>query len=175
MRALLIVAMCMVLAGCPLFGPGRVQTETVYQEVKVPVSNVPMPPDTSCPQPRIETLTDLQAAQDGEVAKAYRIAIEQLRDCSRIREAVIDKYREIAEDDQRKLADLERQAMSAGPVASAGPTADTANQKVTTNPPIVSIDADERLLQMERKKEFDKLGVEFESLNTKDYDEEIPE
>lgn len=161
--------LALTLVGCG-FGPGKVRTETVYQEVNVPVSNVPMPPDTSCPQPRIETLDDVKALDDGEVAKAYRIAIEQLYDCSTLKELVINKYREIAVEDAKKIAELERKAMAAGPQGSAGPTADTANNKVITAPPIVELDAEETRRQVEHDEAFGELGNEFESLKNKDYD-----
>jgi hypothetical protein len=160
--------MFLMVTGCS-FGPGKVRTETLYQEVKVPVSNVPMPPNTDCPPLRTVTVDDISAMSDGEVAKAYRIAIEQSTDCSDLRQMVIDKYREMAAEDRRKVDDLERQAMAA-PASSAGPTADNANKIVINAPTIVELDGAEIRLQEKREEEFGNFEAEFESLKRKDYD-----
>jgi len=107
----------------------KVITEHEYHEVLVPVSNVPVPPNTDCPIDALDGVS--RDVSDGELAKAYRIAVLQLRDCSTLRQKVIDKYREIAKEDATRINAVETTPVSASmPFGSAGPIVNPAS--VTT-------------------------------------------
>jgi hypothetical protein len=147
------------MTGCAIFGKQEPETITEYVDVVRPVSNVPMPPNTDCPQPEVEkTSTN---ASDGEVAKAYRIAVEQLRDCSALREKVINKYREIAKEDAERIEDFNKNNREDGPFSTSGPR----------NPMSAPVDDLENIRrQMTIERDFEELEEDFESLSEKEYD-----
>jgi len=117
MKQLLIVSLLLVMVGCATFDrEPRIDIE--YKDVLIPVSSVPEPPNTDCPPDALLELN--QSATDGELVKAYRIAILQLRDCSDLREKVIAKYRKMAKEDGKRIDDLPT-SMSAGPLSMGGP------------------------------------------------------
>lgn len=159
MNKLIIISLvCFSMTGCAIFGKQEPETVTEYVEVVRPVSNVPMPPNTDCPQPEVEkTSTN---ASDGEVAKAYRIAVEQLRDCSALREKVINKYREIAKEDAERIEDFNNKNRENGPFSTSGPR----------NPMSAPVDDLENIRrQMTIERDFEELEEDFESLSNKEY------
>lgn len=170
MNKLIILAiLSFSMTGCGMFSWGKKpepETEIEYVEVAKPVSNVPMPPNTDCPDLEIEkTKTD---ASDGEVAKAYRITVEQLRDCSQLREKVIDKYREIAEEDAERIEEFRERndrRSTGGPFSSSGPTNP---MSAPTNQGVEDLDDLRRQMTIER--DFQDLESEFEELTEKEYE-----
>jgi len=125
MRILFLVIPIILSIGCATKEP-KVITKHEYHDVLVPVSNVPVPPNTDCPIDALKVIN--RDVSDGEVAKAYRIAILQLRDCSNLRQKVIDKYREIAKEDATKINDMETIPASASvPFGSSGPIVNPAS------------------------------------------------
>lgn len=142
MKSLITMITLLLISGCSFMQP-EPRIETVYEEVKVPVSNVPMPPDTHCPEIAINTITKEEAKEDGLVVKAYRISVEQLKDCATLREKVIEKYREIAKEDAEKIDDFQNDNNDAGPLSSSGPSDNS---------------------------EFEEIEAEFNELQNKKYD-----
>lgn len=114
----LVLLPLLFFIGCESVPP-KIIIKTEYQEVIVPVSNVPTPPDTYCPPDALETITRADLQKDGELARAYKIAVLQLRDCSTLREKVITKYRELAKEDADKISNLDDATSS--PFGSSGP------------------------------------------------------
>jgi hypothetical protein len=117
MRIIAFIIVIALLGGCSML-EREPRVDVQYQEVLVPVSNVPEPPNTDCPEDALAGITT--SASDGELAKAYRIAILQLRDCSNLREKIIAKYRQMAKEDGQRINDIQPASM-AGPVSMNGP------------------------------------------------------
>ena len=161
MRFLLVLSI-VLLTGCAITEP-KVITEYEYKEVKVPVSNTPMPPDTSCPEDAVKIISTTDAESNPKLAKAYRIAILQLRDCSELKERVLDKYREIAREDKERIDNLDTTPVPNGPFGAGVPTADNAGISSAT-----SIEEEIRMLQIESS--FEDLESEFDDLSNKEYD-----
>lgn len=157
-KLIMAFLLIIMLSGCENFGEPRVETE--YQEVKVPISNIPEPPNTDCPETRIETIPSSLIESDGEVARAYRISVEQLEQCAMLREKVINKYREMAQEDKERLDQLQQPVSSTvnGPMGS------------QQNRPNVQIDEQEALLQMQRQQEFENISNEFDDLQQQEFD-----
>jgi len=152
MRIFIILMLSLVLiSGCTVL-KREPRVEVKYQKVYVPVSNVPVPPNTECPLDALENITIDKAANDGELAKAYRIAVLQLRDCSKLRQKVIDKYRDMSKHDAAKIEDL--QPSSSAPFGAAGPVVNPASQGVVYPDNEVG----------DALREFDKALAEFNSL-----------
>ena len=160
----LLILVCFI-TGCGSFGKTKI--EYVYQDVYIPVSNIPEPPNTDCPSDAVE-LADV-ADSDGELAKAYRIAILQLRDCSKLRQKVLDKYRELAKEDEGKIDNL----VEDGPFSASAVTGSTASgSSGSTAPvpePIVMENPEEIMRASEIKDEFQSLESEFGDLTKKEY------
>ena len=157
MRHLIVIMSILLLSGCLTTGQPRIETE--YQEVLTPISNVPMPPNTDCPPDALEVLD--KAAPDGEVAKAYRIAVLQLRECSDLRQKVLDKYREIATQDAEKIEDITNPD---GPFGSGAVTGENAGA------PQVKLSPEEQRRQLVNESQLRNLGGEFDDLAEKKYD-----
>ena len=166
MRRLMLLLSILFLVGCDSMGgqPPRIDTE--YQEILTPVSNVPMPPDTTCPDDALLTLSGENADNDGEVAKAYRIAVLQLRECSGLRQKVLDKYREIAMQDAKKIDEVtsKNKSIGDGPFGSGVPTADDAGA------PTVKFSAEEQQRQLKIDSQLRTIENEFGDLANKKYD-----
>ncbi len=143
-----VITVLLVLTGCSSLGK-KPEPEIQYVEVKVPVPKTPMPPNTDCPVTELELLTPTQIQDNSELAKAYRITVAQLRDCSDLRQKVLDKYREIAKDDQEILNNVPSAAAPFGSsVVAPGPDA---------------------AREMKIDDEFSDLETEFRNLHNKDY------
>lgn len=124
MRILFLIPIILSV-GCSMLEP-KIITEHKYHDVLVPVSNVPIPPNTDCPTDALKGVN--HSVSDGELAKVYRIAVLQLRDCSNLRQKVIDKYREIAKEDATRINALETTPVSASaPFGSSGPIVNPAS------------------------------------------------
>lgn len=163
MKHLIIVFAVLFLVGCGTMTSQQPRIEVEYQKVLTPVSNVPMPPPTDCPDDALLTLDEEKAKNDGEVAKAYRIAVLQLRECSTLRQKVLDKYREIATQDAKKIDDI-TSSVPDGPFGSAGPTADNAGA------PTVKFSPEEQQRQLKIDSEMRNMEGEFDDLVNKTYD-----
>ena len=167
MKTLTELMAVLLLAGCGSFGPPQPpRIDVEYQEVLTPVSNVPMPPPIDCPQDALITLDSEKAKSDGEVAKAYSIAVLQLRECSALRQKVLDKYREIATQDATKIDEItsNNNSSSDGPFGSGVPTADNAGA------PTVKFSAEEQQRQLKIDSQMRNIEGEFDDLATKTYD-----
>lgn len=167
MKEILTAFIVLLLVGCGSFGtdqPPRIDTE--YQEILTPVSNVHMPPDTTCPDDALLMLSGDKAENDGEVAKAYRIAVLQLRECSELRQKVLDKYRDIAKQDAQKIDEVtsKNKSIGDGPFGSGAPTADNAGA------PTVKFSAEEQQRQLKIDSQFRNIENEFDDLANKTYD-----
>ena len=160
MKHIIVVMSILLLSGCLTTGQPRIETE--YQEVLTPVSNVPMPPNTDCPVDALAALD--KGANDGEVAKAYRIAILQLRECSALRQKVLDKYREIAKQDADKIDELTSEGSGDGPFGSGAPTADNAGA------PPLKFSPEEQRRQLVIDSQLRSMEGEFGDLADKEYD-----
>lgn len=165
MKHIITVLAILLLVGCGSFGKQTPRIDTEYQEILTPVSNVPMPPDTTCPDDALITLSSDKASNDGEVAKAYRIAVLQLRECSALRQKVLDKYREIATQDAKKIDDVTKnKSLKDGPFGSGVPTADNAGA------PTVKFSAEEQQRQLKIDSQLRNIEGEFGDLANKTYD-----
>ncbi len=166
MKNLIVLFAILLLVGCNTTGSQPPRIDVEYQTVLTPVSNVPMPPPTECPDDALLTLDSEKAKNDGEVAKAYRIAILQLRECSALRQKVLDKYREIATQDAKKIEEFtsNNNSVANGPFGSAGPTADNAGT------PTVKFSPEEQQRQLKIDSQLRKMEGEFDDLVNKTYD-----
>jgi hypothetical protein len=166
MRYLIVLIAVVFLAGCDTFGKQPPIIDVEYQDVLTPVSNVPMPPPTNCPDDALITLDGEKAKNDGEVAKAYRIAVLQLRECSALRQKVLDKYREIATQDAKKIDEVisKTKSVKDGPFGSGALTADNAGA------PIVKFSAEEQQRQLKIDSQLRNIEGEFDDLVNKTYD-----
>lgn len=172
MKIILITSILLLVTGCSTFGKDPVAPKTVieYREIKVPVPKTPMPPNTDCPQTELEVISVADAENDGTLAKAYRIAIAQLHDCSDLRQKVLDKYREIAAEDAEAIKNIPAATANPnGPFGASGPTADDA----VLGPNGGSDDGlpgEELIRQLRINDAFGDLEEEFGDLENKDYD-----
>ena len=160
MKYIITVLTILLLVGCGSFGKQKPRIDTEYQEILTPVSNVPMPPDTTCPDDALLTLSSEKADKDGEVAKAYRIAILQLRECSALRQKVLDKYREIATQDAKKIDEITKKSTDNGPFGSGA----------DTTAPTLKFSADEQQRQLKIDSQLRNIEGEFDDLANKTYD-----
>ena len=171
MKILLIGLMAILVSGCSTLGlkdPKPPQTVIEYREVKVPVSNTPMPPNTNCPKTEIELLSPAQAEDDGTLAKAYRITVEQLRDCAELREKVINKFRQLSEEDKERNANVPAAASNpmGSPFGSSGPVVAPGSSAGPNGPT-----PDEELIrQMRIERTFGDLEEQFNDLENRKYD-----
>jgi len=164
MKTVTVLAAVLLLAGCGVFGPAQPpRIDVEYQELLTPVSNVPMPPPTDCPKDALITLDSEKAKNDGEVAKAYRISILQLRECSALRQKVLDKYREIATQDAKKIDEITSSVSGDGPFGSGVPTADNAGA------PTLKFSPEEQHRQLKIDSQMRNIEGEFDDLATKTY------
>jgi len=154
MKSIVLLSVIALLSGCQLFGKTPPPPpEIKYVEIKVPVPKTPMPPNTDCPAPDLGTLTQAQVNDNSELVKSYRITVAQLKDCSDLRQKVLDKYREMANDDEEALNNI---PSSVAPFSMA-PFSST--QAAPTSEVVPGMDA-VRELQIER--DFSELEKEFE-------------
>ena len=86
--------MALVLTGCGTLC--KPKESIVYQEKKVPIYIVLEPPVTSRPELEISTLSVEQKGDLGELAKANKITIIQLKQYVEILESIIEKQRELS-------------------------------------------------------------------------------
>lgn len=163
MKVLIVIMMAVILSGCNTFGQPRIDYR--YKDVYVPISNVPVPPMTDCPVDAVAKTS--KDAPDGEVGKAYRIAVLQLRDCANLRQKVLDKYRELAAEDKTKIDELNSDLQS-GPLSAAGPTAESVNDPAPT--PEIRQLPQEMMREAEVKSELGRLESEFDDLKNKEYE-----
>lgn len=144
MRILLLIPIILAV-GCSTMEP-KIITEHEYHDVLVPVSNVPIPPNTDCPTDALKGIN--RGVSDGELVKAYRIAVLQLRDCSTLRQKVIDKYREIAKEDATRINALETTPVSASaPFGSSGPIVNPASVGIVSGIDQAHMDLDMALAE----------------------------
>lgn len=172
MKHFLILVVLILLIGCESM-KSKPRTEYVYQEVLTPISNVPMPPNTECPRDAVLSITSTEAQKDSELVKAYRIAIMQLRDCSTLRQKVIDKYKQIAEEDKDRIKNFNgtKEFDGSGPRSLSGVvTADNANGTPKPQPIVNQMTAPEKERQKEINNAFSDLESEFDDLSKKGYD-----
>lgn len=169
MRIILIGLMLTIVSGCTTLGLGKdpepPKTIIEYREVKVPVSNTPMPPNTNCPKTDLETITPSQAEDDGLLVKAYRITVAQLRDCAELREKVINKYREISKEDAERIENVP--ASAANPNAPFGASGPVVAPGSSPNGPVPDADL---IRQIRIERTFGDLEEQFNDLENKDYD-----
>lgn len=174
MRILLIVAGLLLVSGCSSLGLGK-DPETPspiieYREIKVPVPKTPMPPNTDCPTTELETITPAQSEDNELLVKAYRITVAQLRDCSKLRQRVLDKYREIAADDKEAIDDIPAAAANPNaPFGSSGPVVAPGSTPASSGPD-AGVPGEELIRQMKIERAFGDLENEFENLDKKEYD-----
>ena len=86
-RMILLLPFLLLLAGCP----GNTRTEVV--EVKVPVSDCPIPKEVLRPTLPIDSLTTEDAADPGKVAVAYKATIKALIEYAKELEQILNGYR----------------------------------------------------------------------------------
>lgn len=159
MKTILIMSLLLLATGCGTFGKDPVAPKTVieYREIKIAVPKTPMPPNTDCPQTELEIISSIDAEKDGTLAKAYRIAVAQLHDCSDLRQKVLDKYREIAAEDAEAIRNIPAAATNtSGPFGASGPTGD-------------GLPGEELIRQLQIRNTFGDLEKEFDDLKNKDY------
>ena len=162
MKNIIIIAIVLLLVGCGTFGK-QPRIDVEYQEVLTPVSNVPMPPDTTCPKDALVSLNSDKVKIDGEVAKAYRIAVLQLRECSELRQKVLDKYREIATQDAKKIDEVIKKSTNNGPFGSGLPTAEAGGSTF-------KFSTEEQQRQLKIDSQLRHIENEFDDLVGKEYD-----
>jgi len=170
MKIFVIISVILLMTSCK---SPEGSTEYVYKDVLTPISNVPMPPDTNCPEDAVEVLDSEKAKVDGEVAKAYRIAILQLRDCNKLREQVIDKYRDISKEDQQRIVDF-KEENDVGPLgAPRPPNSETPAELLEEPTPSVVVSEmtyEEKIREVEIKRTFTVIEGDFENLKNRVYD-----
>lgn len=154
MKIILLICTVLMVTGCNTI-PKPPATVTVYKDVLVPISNIPEPPETNCPLDAVASVVDHSKLIDGDIAKAYRIAVLQLRDCSELREKVLDKYRQLAKEDAKNIGGINK--VPVGPFGAANPAADQPSPKADTK-------RDKRI-----ETDFGELESEFEDLSLKEY------
>lgn len=181
MERLKIIApltLLITLTGCGAFDR-EPETVTEYQEKAVPVYSVPEPPEV--PRPSLELEKVDEDSSDGEVAKAYAISVMQLTDYTRLLEKVINKYREMAEEDAQEIETIneERRSSAGGPpFGAAGPTAPTSSSDNGNFDG--DMEAWKRAVKQQQKEEdvkneFEDIEEEAKSLRSKNYEAEVEE
>jgi len=120
-----------------------------------------MPPATDCPDDAVMSIS--ADVEDGEIAKAYRIAVLQLRECSGLRQKVLDKYRQIAAQDAKKIEGLVSKTNDDGPFGSSSPTADNAGA------PTIKLSPEDQKRQLGIDVSMRKMEKEFSDLSSKTY------
>lgn len=89
---LLLLGLCAtMIMGC------TPQVKTVYQKVEVPIYIVPKPPAYQRPTLYIETMTDEQKNDIGELSKGYAVSIIQIKQYACYLEQIVNKYKELSE------------------------------------------------------------------------------
>jgi hypothetical protein len=99
-KLLVVSLMCLSLVAC---GSNPTKVHTEYKKTYVPVYTVPKPPVVERPKLAIQDLTPEQKKDAGEVTKALTISIEQLKDYITILERILNKYKELAEQGEKKI------------------------------------------------------------------------
>lgn len=102
-RIIFITLACLTLVAC-----GGKRERIKIQKEYIPVSSVPMPPDTNRPVLYTERLSDEQKQDAGVVAQSYKISIKQLQSYSNILEQIIAEYRHLAIESKKELDLLQR-------------------------------------------------------------------
>jgi len=99
-KTLTILILCSTLVAC---GSNPTKVHTEYKKTYVPIYTVPKPPEAERPVLQIEALTEEQKKDAGEVAKAMTISIAQLKDYIAVLERILNKYKELAEEGEKKI------------------------------------------------------------------------
>ena len=98
------MVMLLVLSGC---WPWNTRDKEVYVDRYVPIPYVPTPPKVERPEYYASTLTEEQRTDIGELAKAYVISTQELKNYASNLELVIGAMIRLAELSQKRLAQLE--------------------------------------------------------------------
>ena len=99
----LIVLIVLSLNACQ---QGRIRTE--YKDVFTPINVVPEPPIIKTPILEVNTLTEKDKMDDGELLKAYKITTYQLLDFSKILLTIYDEYMALSKESQNLYDILEK-------------------------------------------------------------------
>jgi hypothetical protein len=101
MKLLLTVMLSLLLTAC------STQIKTVYQDRYVPIILVPPPPELTVPEYYINTLTEEQKQDIGEVTKAYVVSAQQAQNYLSNLKEVYNLYLRLAEDSAERIRKLE--------------------------------------------------------------------
>jgi anion-transporting ArsA/GET3 family ATPase len=103
MKKLILALGILMISACATTEP---KETIIYVDKPVPFYIVPYPSDIAKPDFEIDKI-DKNNYAPGQIAKAYRITIQQYKQYTNLLVEVIDKYRELAEKSKQKLTDLE--------------------------------------------------------------------
>lgn len=103
MKKCILILTTILIAACQTNPP---KETIVYVDKPVPFYIVPYPSDIQRPDFEIDKV-DTNNYTPGEIAKAYRITIQQYKQYTNLLVEVIDKYKELAEKSKDKLKDLQ--------------------------------------------------------------------
>lgn len=100
MNKILLAVLITALSGC---AKDKVLIKTVYVDKVVPVAVVPTPPTVVKPVSELSKLTPEERKDIGPLSKAMVVDIKQQEGYITLLEAIIDKYRELAEKSGNKI------------------------------------------------------------------------
>lgn len=152
-----ILALAIILtAGCQTNPP---KETIVYVDKPVPFYIVPYPSDIQKPDFEIDKV-DKENYTPGQIAKAYRVTIQQYKQYTNLLVEVIDKYRELAEKSKDKLKDLQETVDDRQ--SAVNPMTPTTNSFVESNLQhmLELYSAEEEFKQLEIKSQTEKVEKE---------------
>lgn len=103
MKRIVLILAIILIAACQTSPP---KETVIYVDKPIPFYIVPYPSDIEQPDFEIDKV-DKNNYTPGQIAKAYRITIQQYKQYTSLLVEVINKYRELAEKSKDKLKDFQ--------------------------------------------------------------------
>ena len=101
-KLLVIIPLLLILTGC-----GTTKTHIIYKDKYVPIPIVPQPPVVESPDYYINSLTEEQKNDIGELSKAYVISGQEAINYTRNLREVYESYKQMAKNSESRLKALE--------------------------------------------------------------------